>query len=169
MRKKNQKKDIINKFSPLPVGVILLGIWFFTCELGVFSPYVLPGPEKVFDSFLKMLQSGELLTDIMVSFGRVVKGFLIAFVMAFCLLIFAGNLATVGSCRYFMENREHKTPFSQMFYGFTGGRYNNCMTTMLVRWLIVFGYSLLLIIPGIIKSYSYFSEFYLFKDSRFIW
>ena len=98
----------------------------------------------------------------------VVMSYLLAFVVAFCLLIFAGNLATMGSCRYFMENREHKTPFSRMFYGFTGGRYNNCMTTMLVRWLIVFGYSLLLIIPGIIKSYSYMLVPYILAENPHI-
>lgn len=63
--------------------VILLGVWFFVCRLGIFNPYVLPTPEKVLNSFFKMLKSGEIFVDITISFGRVLKGFSIAFVLAF--------------------------------------------------------------------------------------
>lgn len=71
------------------VGIgILLGTWFLVSRLEIFSPYVLPTPEKVFDSFMKMLQSGELFADVIISFGRVLKGFLIAFILAFTLGMF---------------------------------------------------------------------------------
>ena len=60
-------------------------IWFVVNRLGIFSNYVLPAPEKVFQTFWKMVQSGELFVDIVISFGRVLKGFLIAFVLAFAL------------------------------------------------------------------------------------
>lgn len=95
----------------------------------------------------------------------VATAFIFAFIVAICLVIFAGNLATVGGCRYYLENREHETPLGQMFYGFTGGRYKDCMTTMFMRWLIVFGYSLLLIVPGIIKSYSYMLVPYILAEN----
>lgn len=51
----------------------------------MFSPYVLPTPKKVAESFLKMLLSGEIFEDILISLGRVFKGFTIAFVCAFAL------------------------------------------------------------------------------------
>lgn len=78
----------MKKLAPF-IGIgVLLGAWLLVSGLGIFSPYVLPTPEKVLDSFLKMLQSGELFADIFISFGRVLKGFLIAFVLAFALGMF---------------------------------------------------------------------------------
>lgn len=79
------KRDTRNRFTPLVGCLCILVIWFFVCEVGWFRPYVLPSPQKVWDTFLNMLQSGELLTDIVVSFGRVLKGFFIAFLLAFFL------------------------------------------------------------------------------------
>lgn len=68
------------------VGVfIILWAWFVVSKLGIFNSYVLPTPEKVLNSFFQMLQSGEIFADIAISFGRVLKGFVIAFVSAFAL------------------------------------------------------------------------------------
>ena len=83
MKKIEQIKN--NRYAPFIGILLLLGIWFFVCRFELFRPYVLPGPEKVFDTFLKMLQSGELLADVAVSFVRVIKGFFIAFLLAFSL------------------------------------------------------------------------------------
>lgn len=87
MRHAKRKKSI-SMPGPLAGIVILLSVWFLVSRLEIFSPYVLPAPEKVFSSFLKMVQSGELFVDIAISFTRVLKGFLIAFVLAFVLGIF---------------------------------------------------------------------------------
>lgn len=71
------------------IGIFLVfAVWFAICKLELFSTYVLPTPEKVFDSFLKMLASGEIFTDVVISFSRVCKGFFIAFVLAFFLGMF---------------------------------------------------------------------------------
>ena len=66
----------------------MLVLWFAVSGLKLVSPYVLPTPERVFGTFLKMLQSGELFVDIVISFGRVLKGFGIAFALAFLLGMF---------------------------------------------------------------------------------
>ena len=66
------------------IGAILL-LWHLVCAAGVFNAYVLPPPEKVWDTFLRMAASGELIKDIGVSLGRVLKGFAIAFALAFLL------------------------------------------------------------------------------------
>lgn len=76
------------RIAPICGIAILLGVWLVVSRLGIFSPYVLPAPEKVFDSFWEMLKSGELFMDIIISFGRVLRGFLIAFVLAFLLGMF---------------------------------------------------------------------------------
>ncbi|WP_426348503.1 ABC transporter permease [Alloiococcus sp. CFN-8] len=72
--------------------LIILLIWTIVSDLGVVSSYVLPSPSKVFDSFLKMLKSGEIFEDIYISYIRVLKGFglatLIAFLLAMIRVIF---------------------------------------------------------------------------------
>ena len=74
--------------SPLLCILIVLVTWFAVNRLDVVNSYVLPSPEKVFESFLEMLRSGEIFIDIFISFGRVLKGFLIAFLLAFVLGMF---------------------------------------------------------------------------------
>lgn len=78
-------KTMIKKFRPAIGILIVLSAWVVVSRLGIFSPYVLPTPEKVFRSFINMLQSGEIFVDITISFGRVLKGFSIAFILAFAL------------------------------------------------------------------------------------
>lgn len=85
----------------------------------------------------------------------IVVGVIVGLAVGICLVIFAGNMATVGGCRYYLENREHKTSILQAFYGFSGGRYKSCLSAMFMRWLIITAYSCLFIIPGIVKSYAY--------------
>lgn len=66
------------------IGVLLL-IWYIVCRAELLSAYVLPPPSRVLQSFYKMLINGELWKDIYISFIRVMKGFSIAFVLAFLL------------------------------------------------------------------------------------
>lgn len=66
------------------LGLIFL-LWYSICRLQLFSSYVLPPPAKVWESFQKMLISGEVFRDVVISLGRVLKGFAIAFVLAFVL------------------------------------------------------------------------------------
>ena len=75
------------------------------------------------------------------------------FAIAFSL--FVTNVIMIGGKRYYMENREHKTSVGQVFYAFQGGNYLSCVKTMFFKDLYLLGWTLLLVIPGIIKSYSY--------------
>lgn len=70
----------LKKFSGI---FIFVGIWFVICMLEIFNPYVLPTPEKVLQTFVKMVKSGEIFVDVAISMMRVLKGFGIAFVLAF--------------------------------------------------------------------------------------
>lgn len=75
------------------------------------------------------------------------------------------NVIEVGGKRYFLENREHKTYVSQVLYGFSCGSYLNCVKTMFLRNLYIFGWSLLLIIPGIVKGYAYAMVPYIMAEN----
>ena len=80
------------------VGVVLL-IWHLACAAEVVNAYVLPSPAKVWKTFLTLAASGELLADVGVSLGRVLKGFSIAFALAF--LLAALRILAPGSGPYF--------------------------------------------------------------------
>lgn len=69
------------------------------CRWGMVSAYVLPPPYKVLQSFFRMLVSGEIWKDIYISFIRVMKGFSIAFGLAFCLGMLRALLPASG--RYY--------------------------------------------------------------------
>ena len=82
--------------------------------------------------------------------------------------IFVGNAVSVGGCRYFMENREHQTSASKVFYGFQNGRYGNVVKTMFFRDLFILLWTLLLIVPGIIKA-TVTDLFHIFCQRIHIW
>lgn len=80
------------------MGAVLL-VWYLVCRWGMVSAYVLPPPSKVLQSFFRMLVSGEIWKDIYISFIRVMKGFSIAFGLAFCLGMLRALLPASG--RYY--------------------------------------------------------------------
>lgn len=99
-------KKTIKRLRPLIGILIVLGAWIAVSRLGIFSPYVLPTPEKVLNSFFQMLQTGEIFIDISISLGRVLKGFAIAFVLAFVL----------GMVRIFMPATTHYYEYILQFF-----------------------------------------------------
>ena len=77
----NKSKVVKTSISVL----IILAIWTIITKMELVSSYVLPSPLKVFNSFIKMLQSGEIFEDIYISYLRVLQGFFIATLLAFLL------------------------------------------------------------------------------------
>lgn len=96
-----------------------------------------------------------------VQIATFVMTFLItAFIILVITLIiqtFIGNLFAVGSCRFYMESRVNRrcAGVGRLFWGFTCGHYMNEVKIMFLMNLKIFLWSLLLIVPGIIKSYEY--------------
>lgn len=72
-----------HKIKPFIFIAIVFVTWYIVCARGMINPYILPSPEKVLTTFYKMLISGEIFEDIAISFIRVLRGFSIAFVLAF--------------------------------------------------------------------------------------
>lgn len=69
--------------------------------------------------------------------------------------IFAGNVFEVGGCRFFEENSEHKARTGLILDGFKNGAYWRNVSTIFLRNLYSFLWTLCLIIPGIVKSFEY--------------
>ena len=83
-------------------------------------------------------------------------GMIVIFFVGFTLIkIFIGNPLLVGCRRFFVENSDRKARFGLLGMAFQSGNYSNIVLTMFLRKLFVWLWSLLLLIPGIIKSYSY--------------
>lgn len=71
-----------------------------------------------------------------------------------CFSILIGNPLKVGCKRYFMKNRQQETRIGEIAYGFTHG-YANVVGTMFCVELFTALWGLLLVIPGVVKSYEY--------------
>ena len=69
--------------------------------------------------------------------------------------IFVVNPIAVGKCRFFIANRQNRGGYDQIFSLFRSGVYLNVVKTMFLRDLYTVLWSLLLIVPGIVKSYEY--------------
>ena len=92
----------------------------------------------------------------------------LGFVISLCFSIFVSNVLSVGSNRYFLENREHKVDFAQVFYGFREGRYMTNVRVLFLRVLYIWGWSLLFVIPGVVKAYSYMLVPYILAENTYL-
>lgn len=71
---------------------------------------------------------------------------------------------TVGFSRFFFRNSEQPASFGEIGYSFDGGRYMKTVGAMMLRALFVWLFSLLFVIPGIIKMYDYYLVGYILAD-----
>lgn len=81
--------------------------------------------------------------------------------------VFMGNIIQVGCCRYFMESREtmESAGVGRLFYCFQRGKYMNVVKAMFMRNLFIFLWTLLLIVPGVIKYYEYYMVPYILSEN----
>ena len=98
----------------------------------------------------------------------IVLGFLIGLVLAFGWSAFVASPIIVGKNRYFMEHRAFDSKFERLFWSFKSGRYMNVVKIMFWRELKIFLWSLLFVIPGIIKSYEYSMVPYILAENPHI-
>lgn len=87
--------------------------------------------------------------------GVVASVILVICAIAIAVSLLVGNPLLVGKNRFFMCNRDVKTGIGAIGYAFSSGSFWNVVKTMFLMQLFTFFWSLLLVIPGIIKSYEY--------------
>lgn len=90
--------------------------------------------------------------------------FLVVFAIALVISILVLNPLHVGCRRWFLKNRKEKPEIGEIAYTFSHG-YKNTVKVMFLKDLYVFLWSLLLIIPGLIKSYEYRMIPYLLAEN----
>lgn len=82
-----------------------------------------------------------------------IVGFVILLIILFRILL--GYVLEVGGRKYFINLAEGKSQISDLAYGFKNNNYFNIFFTMLLKSIYIILWTLLFIIPGIIKMYEY--------------
>lgn len=102
--------------------------------------------------------------DSMWTLMTVITVVVLLFMLAFGILV--SNVIKVGKCSYFMKQTAGvmETGVGELFSAFTR-RYGNTVAVMFMRDIQIFLWTLLLIIPGIIKNYEYYMVPYLLAEN----
>ncbi|SFI13421.1 sulfonate transport system permease protein [Pseudobutyrivibrio sp. OR37] len=70
--------------------VVVIAIWQIMNLTGDLNPVILPAPLKVWQTFISLLTQGTLLTNLLISVSRVLKGYVLAMLLGLILGIFIG-------------------------------------------------------------------------------
>ena len=98
-----------------------------------------------------MVMTQEMLVGFIAIFLTV---FVVVFVLALSLGVFLFNPLSVGAQRFFVVSHYQKAELGELGYAFSNS-YMNVVKTMFLRGLFTSLWSLLFLIPGIIKGYEY--------------
>ena len=107
--------------------------------------------------------SGYINDPAVIMFIIVVLLIVVAF--SFCFSFFVGGPITVGKSAFFVRCVRGFREFENLFSSFKKGYYIKTCKTMFFMNLEIFLWSLLFVIPGIIKSYEYRMVPYLLSDN----
>lgn len=61
--------------ASLLVPAAILGLWWLSSIKGWVSPQILPSPTIVFNTLVELTENGDIPNNLLISFGRVAKGF----------------------------------------------------------------------------------------------
>lgn len=84
-------------------------------------------------------------------------------IIAFRIII--GYALEVGSRKYFVQSAQYKNDTGCYNFAFGSGNLKGIVSTMFLRGLYTFLWTLLFIIPGIVKSYAYRMVPYILADN----
>lgn len=82
-----------------------------------------------------------------------------------CIRIFIGYMLEVGGRKFFIRAAQGESKMEYLGYVFKEKGYWDVFKTMIYRDVLIFLWSLLLIIPGIIKGYAYRMVPYILADN----
>lgn len=90
---------------------------------------------------------------------------LVLFSVRIVYTFFVTNVFEVGKSRFFLSSRRGEKDFVTLFNAFKKDNYLNVVKSMAWRALFTFLWTLLFIIPGIVKAYSYSMVPYILADN----
>lgn len=104
-------------------------------------------------------------SDIYINWQIIILAIIIIALLILALRIFIGYSLEVGGRKYFVQSAQYKNNKRCFRFGFAGENYIGIIKTMLLTNILIFLWSLLLIIPGIIKAYAYSMVPYILADN----
>ena len=114
--------------------------------------------QELEDSLNQLDQSDKVIA------ARIIVGTLCTvFAVSFVLSILVFNPLQVGCQRFFRKNSQAPADLGELGYGFKGN-YGRVVKTMLLTDVFLLLWTLLFIIPGIVKAYSYRMVPYILSD-----
>ncbi|MFD0960720.1 DUF975 family protein [Paenibacillus chungangensis] len=117
---------------------------------------------------------GTSLSDMGSNVGGGIAAFLIgimivimlgAIVISLAFRIFLGFPLEIGAMLYFKRSAEQEVNLNHLGFAFGKGRYWDTLKAMLWRALLTILWTLLFIIPGIVKSYAYSQVPFILADN----
>lgn len=94
-----------------------------------------------------------------------ILGGLVVFLLILAFRVFLGYALEVGGRRFFIQSAQSDVDLNFLGYAFEKQKYFDILKTMLWRAFLNFLWYLLLIIPGIVKSYAYRMVPYILADN----
>lgn len=86
-------------------------------------------------------------------------------IIVMALRILIGYCLEVGGRKYFIQSAQYRNNKGCFSFGFDEQNYTNIVQTMLLKNVLIFLWSLLFIIPGIVKAYAYRMVPYILADN----
>ncbi len=90
MKKESEERILLFHIVKVIAPFLLILIWYYGAVSGKINQAILPGPQRVWGTFISMLKSGKLLINLEVSAVRVIRGFAIGASAGLILGIFMG-------------------------------------------------------------------------------
>lgn len=133
---------------------------FFVCIVAGFFLYT--SPTATVSASYGSVQSKVNAAE---NFVFVLAASLVIIALSIAFTFFLAGAIEVGFSRYLMENRVGNPPFSSLFSVFGSPDYWNVIKIMFMRSVYIFLWSLLFVIPGIIKSLEYQAIPYILSEN----
>ncbi len=112
--------------------------------------------------------SGQMTEDevmgLIVLLGAIFLICMVIWVVGMVIKAFVFNPLLIGCRKFWVNNADGVARGEDLLYGFKCGSYMNVVKVMFLKDLFVFLWSLLFIIPGIIKSYEWYMVAYLIAE-----
>ncbi len=108
-----------------------------------------------------------LIAVVLTGLGLLVV-FLAVFAVILAIDILIANPLLVGIRRFFLRSLNQKADVKEVTYAFDNGNYVELIKTMFLRDLFTVLWSLLFVVPGIVKSYEYRMIPYLLAEDPYM-
>lgn len=106
--------NYLKKHSNIIITVLVVaGLWSLIAYLGIWSPYVFPTPQKVGHAFLLLIESGKLLSHILISLRRIAIGLVISIIIGIPMGVLIGiSNKFYHATKPFLEFMRHTPPLA---------------------------------------------------------